>query len=160
MSSSPAADGDEVADLTASINRMCFQLKGMRQTIEQSERARLLAQLAAGLAHQLRNSLTGARMSVQLHARRYPAPPATRHSPSRCGSSRSPRSKSRDCLSAGRVERGPTEVATCTSSWPMSRGLVDPACQHARVVLFARYRATTGADPRLSSTDQACARRS
>ena len=35
---------------------------------------RLLAQFAAGLAHQLRNALTGARMSVQLHARRYPAP--------------------------------------------------------------------------------------
>jgi len=34
-----------------SINRMCSQLKEMRQTIEQSERARLLAQLAAGLAH-------------------------------------------------------------------------------------------------------------
>ena len=41
--------------------------------IHESERARLLAQLAAGLAHQLRNSLTGARMSIQLHPRRHPA---------------------------------------------------------------------------------------
>jgi len=65
---------DEVHDLARSINRMCAQLRDMRQTIRQSERSRLLAQFAAGLAHQLRNSLTGARMSVQLHAKRYPAP--------------------------------------------------------------------------------------
>jgi len=64
---------DEVEDLTLSINQMCSQLKGMRRTIQQSERARLLAQLASGLAHQLRNSLTGARMSVQLHLKRQPA---------------------------------------------------------------------------------------
>ena len=57
---------DEVRDLSRSINQMCVQLRAMQQTIRQSERARLLAQFAAGLAHQLRNSITGARMSVQL----------------------------------------------------------------------------------------------
>jgi signal transduction histidine kinase len=65
---------DEVHDLSQSINRMCLRLRDMQQTIRQSERAGLLAQFAAGLAHQLRNSITGARMSVQLHAKRYPAP--------------------------------------------------------------------------------------
>ena len=72
-SSTPAASGTRSQDLARSINRMCAQLREMQQTIRQSERTRLLAQLAAGLAHQLRNSLTGARMSVQLHAKRCPA---------------------------------------------------------------------------------------
>ena len=68
------SERDEVRDLAQSINRMCRRLLDMRHSIESTERARLLAQLGAGLAHQLRNSLTGARLSVQLHARRHPSP--------------------------------------------------------------------------------------
>ena len=68
----PVGREDEVADLALSVNRMCSQLKEMQQTIHRSERSRLLAQLGAGLAHQLRNSLTGAKLSVQLHAKRHP----------------------------------------------------------------------------------------
>ncbi len=59
-------------DLARSINEMSAQLSEMRRTIRQTERTHVLAQLAAGLAHQLRNSLTGARMSIQLHAKRFP----------------------------------------------------------------------------------------
>jgi signal transduction histidine kinase len=64
------AQQDEVQDLERSINVMCVQLRQMRETIAQTERTHLLAQLAAGLAHQLRNALTGARLSLQLHQRR------------------------------------------------------------------------------------------
>ena len=42
----------------------------MSQTIRQSERTHMLVQLAAGMAHQLRNALTGARLSIQLHLKR------------------------------------------------------------------------------------------
>jgi signal transduction histidine kinase len=66
--------GDEVDDLVRSVNRMASQLRQMRETIRRTERAGVLAQLAAGLAHQLRNAATGARMAVQLHARRCPTP--------------------------------------------------------------------------------------
>jgi len=61
---------DEIGSLAQSINSMCLQLRNMSRTIQRAERTKVLAQLAAGLAHQLRNALTGARMSVQLHARR------------------------------------------------------------------------------------------
>jgi hypothetical protein len=37
-----------------------------------TERTALIAQVAGGLAHQLRNSITGARMAIQLHLRRSP----------------------------------------------------------------------------------------
>ena len=64
----------EIEDLIRSVNRMCVDLRAMQQTIQRSERMKILAQLAAGMAHQLRNALTGARLSVQLYARRYPPP--------------------------------------------------------------------------------------
>lgn len=61
---------DEVQDLVSSVNRMCRQLRRMQDVIRESDRAQLLAQLAGGLAHQLRNAITGARLSLQIHQRR------------------------------------------------------------------------------------------
>ena len=63
---------DELRDLGASVNRMCESLRQMSHQIRSTERAGLIAQLAGGLAHQLRNAITGARMAVQLHLRRCP----------------------------------------------------------------------------------------
>lgn len=64
---------DEVADLAATVERMGNDLRRLLDESRRSERARILAQVGAGLAHQLRNALTGARISLQLHARRSPA---------------------------------------------------------------------------------------
>ncbi len=61
---------DEVDDLIASAGSLSEQLKELRHTIQHTERVRLLAQLAGGLAHQLRNAVAGARMAVQLHQKR------------------------------------------------------------------------------------------
>lgn len=65
--------GDEVDELARSVNRMGDELRRSQRTILATERARLLAQLTAGMAHQLRNALTGMRMSLQLHMRRSPS---------------------------------------------------------------------------------------
>ncbi len=67
----PARD-DELRDLTQSINRMVEQLTRYEQQVRRNERLKTLGQLGAGLAHQLRNWLTGARMALQLHAREFP----------------------------------------------------------------------------------------
>ena len=133
----PGGRHDEVADLTVSINQMCSQLKGMRQTIQQSERARLLAQLAAGLAHQLRNSLTGARMSVQLHAKRHPAPAGDETLSVALRQLALTEEQVKGLLSAGRVERSPPEVCDLRQLLADVARLVDPACQHARVALVS-----------------------
>lgn len=61
---------DELDDLIASANRLAEQLSVLQQTIRRTEQLRLLAQLAGGLAHQLRNCVTGAGMAVQIHQRR------------------------------------------------------------------------------------------
>jgi signal transduction histidine kinase len=60
---------DELRDLTQSVNDMAQRLAQLQETVKKSERLRLLGQVSGGLAHQLRNAVTGARLAVQLHAR-------------------------------------------------------------------------------------------
>jgi signal transduction histidine kinase len=61
---------DEVGLLASAVSSMAGQLQRMWQTIHQREGERLLHQVAAGLAHNLRNSLTGARMAIELHGKK------------------------------------------------------------------------------------------
>lgn len=60
---------DELRDLAVAVNRLAERLTTMERAIRRGERLALLGQLAGGLAHQLRNHVTGARMAVQLHQR-------------------------------------------------------------------------------------------
>jgi len=60
---------DEVRDLSQSVNQMAERLAQLQETVMQTERLRLLGQIGGGLAHQLRNGVTGARLAIQLHAR-------------------------------------------------------------------------------------------
>jgi len=66
------ARNDEVADLSRSVNRMAEMLAGYEDTIRRNEQLRTLGQLGGGIAHQMRNSVTGCRMAVDLHARDCP----------------------------------------------------------------------------------------
>jgi signal transduction histidine kinase len=67
---------DEIGRLGKAVQSMAVQLRQMWQALGQQHGQRLLHQIAGGLAHNLRNSLTGARMAVELHARRcHPAEP-------------------------------------------------------------------------------------
>lgn len=68
----PVTGDDELTRLATSINRMAQGLQQATHQIRMSERTALIAQVAGGLAHQLRNSITGARMAIQLHMRRSP----------------------------------------------------------------------------------------
>jgi signal transduction histidine kinase len=60
---------DELRDLSKSVNEMAQRLAQFQETVKNTERLRLLGQVGGGLAHQLRNGVTGARLAVQLHAR-------------------------------------------------------------------------------------------
>ncbi len=64
----PARD-DEIRDLTRSVNDMAEKLALYEEKMRRTERLRLLGQVSGGLAHQLRNSATGARLAIQLFAR-------------------------------------------------------------------------------------------
>ena len=61
---------DEIRDLARSINQMADGLQNLTGTIREAERSRLITQVVAGLAHQLRNAMTGVRMAIQVHQRR------------------------------------------------------------------------------------------
>ena len=63
---------DELRDLGRAVNEMAERLARYQETARKTERLRLLGQVSAGLAHQLRNGLTGARLAVQLHRRACP----------------------------------------------------------------------------------------
>ncbi len=63
---------DEIQDLARSINHMVGKLAQYEADVRHNERLRTLGQLGAGLAHQLRNAATGARLALDLHRRRCP----------------------------------------------------------------------------------------
>jgi len=60
---------DEIQDLTRSINHMVERLARYEADVRQNERLRTLGQLGAGIAHQMRNAATGARLALDLHRR-------------------------------------------------------------------------------------------
>lgn len=61
---------DEIGRLVDGVNRMSGSLGSLRDTLVAGERQRLLGQLAAGFAHELRNAIAGARLAIELHRRR------------------------------------------------------------------------------------------
>lgn len=63
---------DELGRLAQSVNRMAKQLNQLWKQIHRQQRSKLLHQVADGMAHQLRNTLTGARMAMELHSRSCP----------------------------------------------------------------------------------------
>jgi len=58
---------DELQELTQSANDLSSRLQQLQKELQRTERLQLLGQLSGGLAHQLRNSVTGARLALELH---------------------------------------------------------------------------------------------
>jgi signal transduction histidine kinase len=125
---------DELHELILSANRLSDQLQQMQGTIRHTERMRLLAQLAGGLAHQLRNAVTGARMAVQLHQKR-------------CGGMTTDDSlqvalrqltlteeQVKRLLAMGRQEPKSTNRGSLRDLLLEVERLLSPACSHAHVV--------------------------
>jgi len=65
----PVSPDDELGRLGRAVQSMAAQLRQMWDALGREHGQRLLHQIAGGLAHNLRNSITGARMAVELHAR-------------------------------------------------------------------------------------------
>lgn len=65
---------DELSDLSRSINRMAERLRQYEDQVRRNERLRTLGQLGSGIAHQIRNSVTGCRLAIELHCRNRPLP--------------------------------------------------------------------------------------
>lgn len=129
----PGPRSDELHDLSISINHMSSQLSDMRRAVEHAERARLLGQLAAGLAHQLRNALTGARMSIQLYLRRHPNQNGDASLDVAIRQLAITEEQVKGLLSLGRLETAPPEVCDVNAIVSEVVLLVEPACRHGKV---------------------------
>ena len=69
----PIGSGDEIGLLGTAVKHMSSQLQQVWSTLHRQQGEKLLHQIAGGLAHQLRNGITGARMAVELHDRHCPS---------------------------------------------------------------------------------------
>lgn len=124
---------DEIRELAVSVNTMSRQLRQMQQTIRQSERSRLLGQLAGGLAHQLRNAVTGARLAVQIHMRRCTSTPQDDSLNVALRQLSLTEEQIKGFLSLGRQEQKPPEQCDIGSLITEIAALVGPTCEHAQV---------------------------
>ncbi|MSR58384.1 MAG: HAMP domain-containing histidine kinase [Planctomycetaceae bacterium] len=136
-----ADDGrrDEIQELVISVNQMAAQLRGLRGSIADAERTRLLAQLAGGLAHQLRNGVAGARLALQLHQRRCPSVSADTSLDVALRQLSLTETQVRGLLSLGRAEI--REATWCDVGELLAEiePLLRPTCEHAGVVLSTRF---------------------
>ena len=64
---------DEVGRLGRSVDKMAAQLKQLWLEVNRQQSQKLLHQIAGGMAHQLRNTLTGARLALELHRQNCPS---------------------------------------------------------------------------------------
>lgn len=126
---------DEIADLVQSVNAMSRQLREMRRAIALAERTQLLAQLAAGFAHQLRNTLTGARLGLQLHGKRCGAAGNDTSLDVSMRQLQLAEEQVRGLLTLGRMELRPNLPCDLTGLVRDVVGLLGPTARHARVSL-------------------------
>ena len=61
----PAAN-DELTDLCKSVNDMARRLAEFQEALQRDERLRVLGQFSGGLAHQLRNASSGAKLALEV----------------------------------------------------------------------------------------------
>lgn len=126
---------DELRDLEISVNRMTSRLRELEGTIALSERERLLAQLAGGLAHQLRNAATGAKLALQLHARRCPGAGQDQSVTVALRQLALLETQVRGLLSLGRNEPRPPTALSVQALLKDVSELITPACEHGGVRL-------------------------
>lgn len=125
---------DELRDLAVDVNSMSDQLRLHERTIRQTERMRLVAQLSSGLAHQLRNAASGARLAIQLARRRHPDM-ANRELGVAMTQLELIEDHIRRLLSVGSDSQQPKRPGTIADVLRSVEDLVSPSCQHAGVVL-------------------------
>jgi signal transduction histidine kinase len=66
----PTDRDDEIGELARGVARLAERLEDLERERAQTERLRLVRQVSAGLAHELRNPLTAARMTLQVFMER------------------------------------------------------------------------------------------
>jgi signal transduction histidine kinase len=127
---------DEIRDLTLSINQMAMQLGRYENDIRRNEQLRTLGKLGAAVAHQLRNSATGALMAIELHKRHCPAENDGESLDVALGQLRLMESYLQRFLMLGQDRIMPFQTVSLAAVVEDALDLVRPACSHAGVELI------------------------
>jgi signal transduction histidine kinase len=130
----PATD-DEVRDLAAALNQMSERLSKYEEQVRRSERLRTLGQLGAGIAHQLRNSATGARLALELHSADLPAGTDRESLDVALRQLSLMETSLKRFLRLGRSEQLPTQTVNLVQLIDETVPLVEPSCRHANIHL-------------------------
>jgi signal transduction histidine kinase len=130
----PARD-DEIRDLAHSVNEMADRLAEFQKTVQITERLRLLGQVSAGLAHQLRNGLTGARLAVQLYLQEAQPPTDVSALEVALRQLTLLETHTRRFLDLGRSDASRQELCSLTAIVNESVELLRPQCRHAGIEL-------------------------
>jgi len=133
----PSRD-DEITDLANSINIMTAKLSHYENEVRGSERMRTLGQLGAGMAHQLRNSATGARMAIELHQRECPAAAESESTKVAMRELCLMESYLQRFLELGRWRQLPHELVELEPVVDSALELIRPTCRHAGIDLTVR----------------------
>ncbi len=124
---------------------MSSELEAMRQRIQRTERNALLSQLAMGLAHQLRNALTGVRLSIQIHERKCQQVNTDRTLQIALKQLSLVEEQVKGLLALGRRERKPPRLFDAKGLVLEVMDLVGPIAEHARVKLVHAFSEGAGA---------------
>ena len=130
-----ASRNDELADLTVSINRMTERLSQFEEEVRRSEQLRTLDQLAAGMAHTLRNAATGARLAIEIHQRKHPEAVSSESLKTALHQLELLESHVRRFLHLGRGGNTPAATVDMNRVVEAALQLVRPAFAHARIHL-------------------------
>jgi signal transduction histidine kinase len=130
---------DEIQDLAKSINHMAERLARYEADVRQNERLRTLGQLGAGIAHQMRNAATGARLALDLHRQSCPLEPGSEELEVATRQFLLMESYLQRFLTLGRRESAEHARVDLAALVDETLPLVRPNCNHARIDLqYAR----------------------
>ena len=133
----PSRD-DEIRDLPLLINQMAEKLGQYETDVRRNERLRTLGQLGAGIAQQLRNSATGARMAIELHERECPQDSPSESLAVALRQLRLMESYVQRFLQLGRPQSAHRERVELETLIRDVLDLVRPACEHGKIDLAFR----------------------
>ncbi len=126
---------DELLDLSRSVNDMAQRIAQMQDALQKTERMRLLGQVSGGLAHQLRNGVTGARLAVQLHVRECDGTADAEPLQVALRQLSLVEMHLRQFLSLGRQGEMRREACSLGGVLDEAVALVSPQCRHERIAL-------------------------
>jgi signal transduction histidine kinase len=126
---------DELRDLARSVNEMADRLARYEEAVRRTERLRLLGQVSGGLAHQLRNGLTGARLAVQVHLHENAGGPDSAALEVALRQLTLLETNLKRFLDLGRTDPGRREALDLADLVREAVELVRPRCRHAGIDL-------------------------